>query len=305
MNIAACQLKVSQLKAFWAVAQCGNFSAAAAELNVTQSTISHAIASLEAELGVLLLSRGRHGAVLTPIGEELLPEVSQALERLCQIQRTAALARELHRGQVRVGCVRSVATHLLPDIMAQFQQAFPDIQLILLEADGYGEIERGLREGNLDVGFLCLPLGMEFDAWTTHQDEFVALLPAAAAQSDTPLTWEQLLQHPLIMTPLTGRHHTKLVREHLAEWGHTLTISSEVREDSTVLGMVKRGLGATIMPRMAAEPIPRGVVMQSLPVPLYRTTGVATLSNALLPRAAFAFLDTVRSVLEDGAQEPS
>ncbi|MGF1514170.1 MAG: LysR family transcriptional regulator [Elainellaceae cyanobacterium] len=127
MDLAACQLKVSQLKAFWAVAQCGNFSAAAAELNVTQSTISHAIASLEAELGVVVLSRGRHGATLTPIGEDLLPDVCEVLERLGKIQQTATLARDLHRGHVRVSCVRSVATRLLPDIIAQFQQTFPDI----------------------------------------------------------------------------------------------------------------------------------------------------------------------------------
>lgn len=297
MDLAACQLKLSQLKAFWAVAQCGNFSAAAAELNVTQSTISHAIASLETQLGVVVLSRGRHGAALTPVGEELLPEVTHVLERLCQIQHTATLARELHRGQVRVGCVRSVATHLLPDLMAQFQQRFPDVHLALNEADRYSEIEQGLREGRIDVGFLCLPVGLEFDMWATYQDEFVALLPSTALQPEIPLSWDILLNQPLIMTPLTGRHHTKLVREHLRQLGHSLVISSEVREDSTVLGMVKRGLGATIMPRMAAEPLPSGVVMRPLPVPLYRTTGVATLANALLPRAAFAFLDTVRSVL--------
>ncbi len=296
MNVAACSLKLSQLKAFWAVAQCGNFSAAALELNVTQSTISHAIAALETELGVVVLSRGRHGAALTPVGEELLPDVCEVLERLCQIQQMATQARELHRGHVRVSCVRSVATHLLPDIMAQFHEAFPDIQLTLMETDRYVEIEQALREGHIDVGFVCLPVGLEFDAWEVHRDEFVALLPPEALPPGTPLTWETLLQQTLIMTPLTGLHHTKLVRDHLAQLGHTLTISSEVRQDSTVLGMVHRGLGATIMPRMAAEPIPKGVVVRSLPVPLHRATGVATLASALLPRAAFAFLDTVRGL---------
>ncbi|MGF1514171.1 MAG: LysR family transcriptional regulator substrate-binding protein [Elainellaceae cyanobacterium] len=166
-----------------------------------------------------------------------------------------------------------------------------------MEADRYNEIEQALREGNIDVGFLCMPVGLEFDISTQYQDEFVALLPASALPTGVPLTWEALLLHPLIMTPLTGRHHTKLVRDHLYKLGYTLTISSEVREDSTVLGMVRRGLGATIMPRMAAEPMPEGVVARSLPVPLYRVTGVATLASALLPRAAFAFLDTVRTVL--------
>jgi DNA-binding transcriptional ArsR family regulator len=60
------KLKISQLRALVAVANHGNFSEAALHLELSQSAVSHAIASLEEELGVMLLSRGRHGAHLTP-----------------------------------------------------------------------------------------------------------------------------------------------------------------------------------------------------------------------------------------------
>lgn len=60
------KIKLSQLRALVAIADCGNFSEAALELDLSQSTISHAIATLEEELGVTLLQRGRHGARLTP-----------------------------------------------------------------------------------------------------------------------------------------------------------------------------------------------------------------------------------------------
>ncbi|MCG8363635.1 MAG: LysR family transcriptional regulator, partial [Pseudanabaenales cyanobacterium] len=55
-------IKPSQLRALVAVAECGAFGEAAWKLGVTQPTVSHAIATLEEELGVILFSRGRHGA---------------------------------------------------------------------------------------------------------------------------------------------------------------------------------------------------------------------------------------------------
>ncbi|PSB55406.1 LysR family transcriptional regulator, partial [filamentous cyanobacterium CCP1] len=61
-------MNLSQLRAIVAVAEVGNFSEAALLLRLTQSTVSHSIASLEEELGVPLFVRGRHGATLTPAG---------------------------------------------------------------------------------------------------------------------------------------------------------------------------------------------------------------------------------------------
>lgn len=63
-------MKLSQLLAVVAVADNGNFSEAALELNLSQPAVSHAIATLEDSLGVQLFLRGRHGAVATPAGEK-------------------------------------------------------------------------------------------------------------------------------------------------------------------------------------------------------------------------------------------
>ena len=71
MNLEA--IKLSQLASLERLLHsCGNFSEAALQIGVSQSAVSHAIASLESDLGVVLLSRGRHGATLTPVGERVL-----------------------------------------------------------------------------------------------------------------------------------------------------------------------------------------------------------------------------------------
>jgi DNA-binding transcriptional LysR family regulator len=73
-----------------------------------------------------------------------------------------------------------------------------------------------------------------------------------------------------------------------------LDIAYEIREDSTMVSMVAQGLGTAILPRLAAEPIPAGVQVCYLPVPLERVIGAAILADALQPPAVFAFLDTLK-----------
>ncbi|WAL62704.1 LysR family transcriptional regulator [Thermocoleostomius sinensis] len=288
-------LKISQLRAFVAVATCQNFSAAALDLGVSQSTVSHAIATLEEELGVLLLMRGRHGATLTPIGQEILSDARQILGLLESIATKANLDRGLQSGQVRVAAVRSIATHILPKVIAQFCRKFPMVQVVLVEYDRYLEVEQALRDGQADIGFTVLPTAPEFDTWILFYDEFVVLLPPTTDKDDRPLTWEQLAQLPMIINQRSV-HHNRVVDEHLAQFGQTRQIAYRVREDSTISSMIQQGLGAAIIARLVAEPIPDEIQVKHLPVPLERVIGVAILANSLLPSATFAFLDVAKAV---------
>jgi len=288
-----CNLKISQLRALVAVADYSNFSSAALRLGLSQSTVSHAIATLEEELGVILLVRGRHGARLTYVGEQVLPEARQILHLLESIQKKANLAKGLQDGQVSVASVRSIANYVLPEAIAQFRQQLPTISVAIVGYTRYAEVEQALREGRADIGLTALPTSDEFEVWELLQDEFVVLLPPGLLHPDVPLSWERLTNYPMIMTP--SNHHYRIVSEHLRQFGYTLKLDYEVREDSTIISMVKQGLGATIVARLAAEPIPQEVQVRSLPVPLMRTIGVAVLANALHPPSVFAFLEILKN----------
>lgn len=292
-EINKCQLKTSQLRALVAVADHKNFGLAALELELSQSTISHAIATLEEDLGVVLLTRGRHGATLTPVGEQIITEARQVLQLLGVIQQKANLIKGLQTGQVRVASVRSIATHILPQVIARFRDKFPTISVVIAEYDRYVEVEQAIREGTADIGLTVLPTTDEFEAWELFRDEYVALLPPDITGQDVPLSWEQLIDYPMIMN-LRSTQHNKTIRDHLLEFNQTLHIDYEVREDSTIISMVKQGLGATVMARLSAEPIPDGVQVKSLPMPLERVIGVILLANALQTSAVFAFLDILK-----------
>lgn len=84
-NVNGSKIKLFQLRAFVAVVEQGSFGKAAVELELTQSAISHAIAGLEQELGVVLFTRGQHGATLTPIGLEIVGHARQMLQHLEQL----------------------------------------------------------------------------------------------------------------------------------------------------------------------------------------------------------------------------
>lgn len=285
------QLKLSQLRAFIAVAERGNFGEAALDMGVSQSAVSHAIATLEEALGVVLFSRGRSGAHITPVGEEIIGHARQVLQSLETIGKVATLTKGLQGGQVRIAAFRSAATHLVPKAIAQFHQSFPAIGISLREYYDFLEVEQALRSGQADVGFVMLPTKDDFETWELLQDEYVVLLSSTVKLSGDCLTWEQLADYPLIC--LEDALHAQLISDIHLKLRKPLNIAYRVRQASTLLSMVAQGLGVTVFPRLAAEPIPPGVQSCNLSEPLSRTIGVAIVADTLHSPAVFAFIDTL------------
>ncbi len=288
------QLKLSQLRILVAVAERANFSEAALQLEMSQSAVSHAIAALEEHLGVVLLLRGRHGARLTQVGKKIVEHAREIVQHVDEITREAAAAKGLKGGQVRIASFRSVATHILPLVIAQFHQRFPAITVSLDEKDDYPHVERALRDGQADIGFTFLPASEDLETWEVLRDEYVAIMPPSFQLAGKQITWPELVAQPLIMPPV-GTVMMQQVYAHAAAAGYFLNVAYEVETDATIVSLVAQGLGATILPRLAAEPIPAPLQVYSLPTPLERIIGVAILADALQPPPVFAFLDVLKS----------
>ncbi|MBI4782970.1 MAG: LysR family transcriptional regulator [Oscillatoriophycideae cyanobacterium NC_groundwater_1537_Pr4_S-0.65um_50_18] len=295
------QLKLSQLHVLIAVADYGSFSEAALQLQMSQSAVSYAIATLEEDLGVVVFSRGRFGAHLTPVGEQIVDRARQVMYLMQDIVKQANLSKGLHGGQVRISAFRSAATRILPEVIAQFCRCYPAIAISIDEYDDRPDVEDNLRKGRSDIGITYLPTCSDFETWDLLRDEFVVLFPHDFQPATGQLTWQELATYPLIMAP-DGDGCDAMVYAHCAKYGIKLQPTYQVRSDATIVSMVAQGLGAAISPRLSAEPIPANVQVYSLPVPLFRLICIATLADALLPPAAFAFLDLlktmVRTVLE-------
>lgn len=287
------KLKISQLRTLVAVAKYRNFSEAALHLEISQSAVSHAIAALETELGVILFQRGRKGAELTSVGEQLVVLAQQILDLLQKMVTEANRAKGLKGGNVRIAAFRSAATHILPPLIVQFRRQFPAITVNVSDVDNHFEIESVLRSGQADIGILDVPCSDEFETWEIFRDEYVVLLPDSIELNQTQLTWQQLASYPLILS--ANQSCSLELRKYLQRSAEPIKIAYEMKQDSTIASMAMQGLGAAILPRLAAEPIPEKIKLYSLPIPLERSIKAAVLKDALHTPSVFAFLDALKN----------
>lgn len=109
---------LTQLKFFLAVMDAGSFSAAAAELGVSQSSLSESLKALEKTVDQALLRRSRQGIGLTPAGQRTLSH-ARATVSAAQDFMLAARSGQNLSGTLKIVTVRSAATHLLPSITLQ------------------------------------------------------------------------------------------------------------------------------------------------------------------------------------------
>ncbi len=285
-------MNISQLEILTAVVEYGTFSEAAMHLDISQSAVSRAIAALESELGVPLLARGRFGAKLTPIGERILDPIEAMISLKAQIEDEVNLAKGLYNSRLRIASFRSAATHLLPANIARFRQVFPGVEVSLAELDPAG-VEQSLREGKTDVGLLPLPRSEEFSTWEIAQDEYIVLLPKGKRTPPPKLSWQDLSAYSFIL--LNYAECTEAVKDHWTKWQQSYEVAYGIREDSTIVSMVAQGLGAAVLPKLAALPIANGIHVRSLPVRLKRSIGVAVLANSRPVPAVQQFLDLLRN----------
>ena len=289
-------MNIFQLEVLTAVAEHGTFSDAAIALEVSQSAVSRAVAALEAELGVPLFSRGRSGAKLTPVGDRILSHAHEILNFRELIDYEVNLEKGLYNSRLRIASFRSAATHLLPANIARFRNRFPRVEIVLVEHDPAG-VEQSLREGRTDIGLIPLPRSEEFSTVEIARDEYVVLLPKTDPAPPKQLTWEALSAYSFIL--FNYAECTSAVRDHWAKWGQSLEVAYVVKEDSTIVSMVAQGLGAAVLPRLAALPIPEDVYVRSLPIRLSRVIGAATLANTPPAPAAKMFLDLLQHPHQD------
>jgi LysR family transcriptional regulator, low CO2-responsive transcriptional regulator len=124
-------ITLSQLSTFLAVARTGSVTAAAAQLVVTQPSVSAALSALSRELGVGLTEKVGRSIRLTPAGEAYAQYAGAVLGLLDQGQRAASEAAGKAEQQVRVAAVTTAAEYLVPRLMQEFRATQPDVELTL------------------------------------------------------------------------------------------------------------------------------------------------------------------------------
>lgn len=143
---------LSQLAVLATVAQCGSFRGAARELAIAPSAVSHAVSSLEARLGVRLLSRSTRSVAPTEEGARLLDRLKPALSEIDLALETAIEARDRPAGNLRLTVARTAAQLTLAPRLGAFAQAFPDIVLEIVVEDRFTDVVEGGFDAGIRLG---------------------------------------------------------------------------------------------------------------------------------------------------------
>lgn len=147
---------LKQLQYLTALHQHGHFGRAAEAINVTQSTLSAGLRELETLLGTVLVERTQRVVRFTPLGERIVVKAYAVLREADELSKMAAATGKPLTGELRLGVIPTVAPFLLPRMLPDLREAFPDLKLYLRE-DLTNTACENLARGQLDCVLLALP----------------------------------------------------------------------------------------------------------------------------------------------------
>ena len=193
-------ISLQLLRYVTAAADCANVTEAARRLQVSQPSVSAAIAELEQMLGITIFVRHHaKGVTLTPAGQRLIAEARLLLKHAEEFSKTAEALGDTDRGEITVGCFPTLAAQFMPSVMLEFAERHPLITLRLEEGD-QEQLMRDLAQGRIEMAFSYaygVPPG--FDTKPLLSLPAVVSLPAnhrLAKAPDVSLT--ELEKEPLI-----------------------------------------------------------------------------------------------------------
>jgi DNA-binding transcriptional LysR family regulator len=254
----------------------GKLVRAACELHMSQSAASHALTSLESQLGASLFARSREGLRPSEVGQQLCPLIEAALASLDRIRTEAAGLNALDTGTLSVTSVPSLLGTILPPILRDYSTRYPGVELSIFEGTD-DEVHSWVKSGVAQVGFAALPVtGVE--AEEIAQDEWLALVPKRQFQEKASLTLSELVRHRFLMSGGGCERHIQRI---FASVGIVVQKSMTVKEMSTIHAMVAQSLGVSLIPRLSVIP---GRACRVLPlrprifrsIGMIRATGCAT-----------------------------
>ena len=249
-------MKLHQLRYLAAVAQTGlNITAAAEKLHTSQPGVSKQIKLLEDELGFQIFVRdGRNLTRVTPAGQQVIDRAVRILREVQNIKRLSDDLKDEERGSLSIATTHTQARYVLPEVIRQFRERYPEVRLHLHQ----GTSEQIAEMAALDRIDFAIATGSEslFDGysllpcyrWHRH-----VVVPRGhpLAKHKTP-TLKQLAAHPIV-TYVFGFTGPSSLLEIFAQEGLVPNVVLTARDADVIKTYVRLGLGVGIVASMAVE----------------------------------------------------
>jgi len=246
-------MEMQQLRYVVAVARTGNFSRAAEQCHVSQPSLSQQILKLEDELGERLFDRMKREVKLTPQGEAFLRRAIHILHEVDAAKREAAEAKDLLRGTITIGVLPTIAPYLLPEIMAEFTEKYPGVEIVVQE-DTTARLLKHTLAYEIDFALVSQPINDERLAVRVlfAEELLLALPPGHQLTQKSKISVGDLAGERLIVMKeghCLGDQVLNFCERR--DWQPQISFRSAQLE--TIQALVSAGLGLSLIPAMAAR----------------------------------------------------
>lgn len=289
------EVGLKSLRSFRAILQAGSITGAARDLGLSQPAVSRLLAKLERSIGFQLFHRDRGRLLPTPEALIFLEQVEHALGG---IDRVSDLARNISAnkvGQLKLVAPPSFSEGVLPDIVAEFLQRFPDVHLTL-ESRSVETAKAMIATREVDGGFVKRPVGrMDLREEPIIKSECVCLIhaehPLAKRASLDP---RALIGEPLILLGL-GQSSRMHIEAAFAATGVRPNVRIDTHTIASAAALASRRLGVAIVNALLARPYLREPLVERRFTPvLLQEYAFCTSLNGPPSRLTEAFLALAR-----------
>jgi LysR family transcriptional regulator, carnitine catabolism transcriptional activator len=286
-------MEVQQLRYVLAVVDNGTFTAAAAACFVAQPSLSHAVRTLEGELGVELFLRVGRRTTLTSAGEAFAPAAREVLRALDTLRADVDAVAGVVAGQLDLVALPTLAVDPVARLVGAFRTAFPAVTVRLAHPENSRELVTLVRSGVSEIGITELPLVAErILTRPLGRQELVAIFPPGTTRPRR-LELAELARWPLVTQP-TGTSTRDALDSALSTIDVRAAVAVETDQREAIVPLVLAGAGAAVVPKpMAVVARRQGAVVASLNPALWRELGLVHRAATLSP-AARAFVELAR-----------
>ena len=246
------RITLRAMEQFIAVAEELHFHRAAKRLNMSQPPLTIAIRKLEEDIEVCLINRDSRILGLTPAGKRFLHESREILRQANLAVRVTHDIGMGDAGVLRLGYVGSALYGRLPDVIHQFRQAHPNIQLELKETTTIGQVN-DLHNDRLDIGIMIPPLmnASDIELQPFDRDRLcIAIAHNNPLNESNSVQLEHLVDEPFVLWPMAeGRGFHLRIFKLCAQAGFVPKIVQEAYSMHAVLSLVAVGVGVSIVPQ--------------------------------------------------------
>jgi DNA-binding transcriptional LysR family regulator len=295
-------IDVRRLKVLCEVARHGSFSGAAVSLGYTQPAISRQIATLEAEVGALLVRRVPKGAVLTDAGRLLVDRGEAILARLDDAEAELRSLAGVEGGRLRLASFASAAASIVPLAISRFRERHPAVELSIVMLDPAYSLPQ-LIAGELDITLshdsdLGAP-GASGAVEVVHlfDDPFYVAMPVGHPLADAPeLELASFATESWMLATTKTCPDSRLFLRSCHAAGFEPRIAFQHDDYQAMLGFVASGVGVALIPDMAARGVREDVVIRALDRPPPPRPILVVLPAGYRSPAAAAMLAILREI---------